>query len=121
EVSAGLSSFHHSECVFLPRYGKTDGIIARDLEEDSGVRATLVCLTGRVQEARTESEASRDVLVVAYSVPESLQDRFLLLVHLNESEQGEIISRGKTIEMRTQVAGERPMVAHGLRQHVRIP
>jgi len=41
----------------------------RDLQEDAGVRAALVELAGRVEEARAVAEARRDALRVAHRVP----------------------------------------------------
>src|ERR1700722_10072638 len=92
EVSACLRGFDHSERVLLSRYLEIHRIIARDLEEDSRIRAAFVGLTGGVQEARTKSQAGRDAFLVAQRMPDLLQPPLVLVVHPNEGEQSEIIS-----------------------------
>ena len=48
---------------FWPGTGRSCGVVAGDLQEDAAVRAALVGLPGRVQEARAEAETGRDLLV----------------------------------------------------------
>src|SRR5579863_8034156 len=45
EITASLRCFHDAEGVFLVRYFDIDGVIARDLEEDTRVGPAFVCLT----------------------------------------------------------------------------
>ena len=46
EIPQGLRSFDDAEGVFLARYGKVGRIITGDLQEDAGIGAALVCLSG---------------------------------------------------------------------------
>ena len=57
EIAAGLRRFDDAEGVFLARNRQVACVVAGDLQEHAGVRAALVGLPGRVQEARAEAEA----------------------------------------------------------------
>ncbi len=106
EISAGLRGLDDSERIFLIWNLKVGGIVAGDLEKYSGIRASFIGLTCRVQEAGTKAQASRDPLLVAYGMPQFLQDGLVLRVHLNEAKQSEVVSCCEPIEMSPQIAGE---------------
>ena len=92
------------------------GIVARDLQEDAGIRAALVGLPGGVKEARPEAEARGHALFVANRVANRLKLRFVRVVHLDVAEQREVIAGVQAIQMRAQIAGERGVVARRLFQ-----
>ena len=116
EISAGLRRFHDAEGVFLAGHGQVGGIVAGDLQKDSAVRSALVGLPGGVQEARTKSETGGHVLLVAQRVAHFLQKRFVLGIHLDVSQQGEVIAGPRAIEMGAQVSRQRLVAARGFRQ-----
>ena len=86
EISARLRCLHDSEGVFLSGHRQFDGIVAGDLQKHSGVRATFVGLSRRVQESRAESQTGRHALLVAHQMPQRLQTFFVLAVHLDVAE-----------------------------------
>src|SRR5579862_2309103 len=57
EVAARLRRLDHAERIFGARHRQIGRIAAGDLQEDATVRATLVGLSGRVQETWAEAEA----------------------------------------------------------------
>src|ERR1700688_4122076 len=65
EVAARCRRLDDAESVFLPRDRQIVGLVAGDLQKNAGVRAALVGLSGRVQEARSESQAGGYPLVIA--------------------------------------------------------
>src|SRR5450432_4463456 len=85
EISPGLGGFYDSESVFLVGHTQIGGVIAGDLQEDSGIWAAFVSLSGGVQEARAESQTGCCVLFVAHGVAEFLQLSFMFRSHLDEA------------------------------------
>src|SRR5262249_1621725 len=102
EVAARLRCLHDAKRVLLAGHRKVYGIISGDLQEDSRVWPTLICLPGRVQEARTETKAGRRSLRFTDSVSRGLQTLFVGLVHLYVSQEREVISGGKLLQMCAQ-------------------
>ncbi len=107
EVSAGLCGFDDAESVFLPGNLQILRIVTGDLEEHAAVRASFICLSGGVQEARTEAEASGDVLAVAHVHADGLQQSLVLGIHFDISKQCKIVARAETLEMRADKSRER--------------
>src|SRR6188508_845896 len=64
DVAPGLRRLDDAERVLLPRHREIAGVVGRDLQEDALVGAALVGLPGRVQEARAEADAGRDVRAI---------------------------------------------------------
>src|SRR5579871_3719200 len=83
EVTARLRRLHHTERVLLPGHRNVLGVVTRDLEEYAAVRAALVRLPGRVEEARSEAQTRGDFLRVAHAVSNALERHFVRLVHLD--------------------------------------
>src|SRR5882672_157831 len=102
KISTRLRRFYGAKSIFLSGHGKIGGIIARDLQKDATVRAALVSLSGRVQEARSKAETCRDLLLVTHNVSEFLQHLFVFGVHCDVGERGEVIARACASEMRFQ-------------------
>src|SRR5207245_3586223 len=73
KVAARLGGLHGAERVRPPGHREILRVVARDLEEHARVRAPLVRLPGRVQEARPEAHARRDPV----SVPDRPPDRLV--------------------------------------------
>src|SRR5215813_7228889 len=65
KISSRLCRLDHPEGASLARYWQIVRVVAGDLQKDTGVRTALVCLSGRVQETWTETEAGRNPLRAA--------------------------------------------------------
>ena len=65
EISACLRGLYGAECVRLLRHRKVFGIVARDLQEDTGVRATFIGLSRGVKKSWPEAENRGYVFLVA--------------------------------------------------------
>src|SRR5205085_5437358 len=72
EIAARLSRLDDTERVLGTGDRQVGRIAAGDLQEYAAVRSALIGLAGRVQEARTETEAGRQLLLVAHHVPQRL-------------------------------------------------
>ena len=101
---------------FWPGTGRSDRVVAGDLQEDAGIRAALVGLAGGMQEARAKAKTGGDAFLVADGVANRLQLRFVRVVHLDVAEHGEIIAGVEASEMRAQIADERRVTSRGLLQ-----
>src|SRR4030095_5037939 len=103
EVASRLGRFDDAECVLLPGHGNIERIVAGELQEDTGVRSTLVCLPGRVQETRSEFQTRRDTRRAEDLIADRLQLALVRVVHLEVGEQREVVAGAKSIQMRSQV------------------
>ena len=103
EVSARLRGLHYAERILLPRNLKVLCVVARYLQKHTAIRAAFVCLSRRVEKARTKSQARRDALPISHHSPQVLQQTFILRVHLHIGEHGKIVSGLKSRQMRTQI------------------
>src|SRR5450631_4422267 len=106
KVATRLRRLNHAESVFLIGHRKIGSVVARDLQENSGVRAAFIGLTRGVQESRTESKASSRMFAVAHRLPDFLQLRFVCGIHLHEGEQRKIVARAQAIEMSAEIADQ---------------
>src|SRR5204863_9149495 len=70
EVAARLRRLDDAERVLPPRHRNVGPVVAGDLQEDAGVRAALVSLPRRVQEARAEAGAGCDAKLVTDRAPD---------------------------------------------------
>src|SRR5579871_151166 len=120
EISARLRRLHHAERELLPRYRKVGRIVTGNLQKYPCVRSAFVCLSRRVQEARSESQTCRHALFVAYGFADCLQRPIMHLVHLDVSEQRKIIASLDPPEVRAQITGQRFVVSGGRRKRARI-
>src|SRR6185437_10461248 len=93
KVATRLRRFNHSERIRLSGYWKVLRVITGDLKKHASIRTAFVGLARRVQEPRTEAEASGYAFPVSHRMPDGLQRILVGLAHLNESEQREIIAR----------------------------
>src|SRR5439155_19348854 len=83
KIAPRLRRFHHAESVPLAGDLQIVGIVASDLQKNSAVRAALVSLSGRVEKARSETQARRHALRVPYFVPYILQSALVCSAHLD--------------------------------------
>src|SRR5207244_12612671 len=81
EVATRFSGLDDAKRVFLTGHGNVRGVVARDLEEDAGIRSPLVGLPGRVQETRAEPQARGDACASAYGKTHRLQRVLVLVGH----------------------------------------
>src|SRR2546425_13181347 len=82
KVAARLGGLHGAERVRPPGHREILRVVARDLEEHARVRAPLVRLPGRVQEARPETHARRDPVMVPDPPPDRLERGLVRRGHL---------------------------------------
>ena len=99
EIASSLGRFYDAKSVLLARYGEIGCVITRDLEEYATVGAAFVGLPGRMQEARAEAETGGELLLIADDVAKFLQDFFVLGVHRDIAEDGEVITGPGACEM----------------------
>src|SRR5216684_2287962 len=85
KISAGLGGFDDAESIFLAGDGQVSSVVTGDLQEDSGVGAAFVGLSGRVQKAWAKAETGGDVHAVAHGVADALELVFVRGVHLDVS------------------------------------
>src|SRR6185295_18703424 len=71
EVAPGLRRLDDAKGVARARHGEVADIVAGDLQEDAAVGAALVGLPGRVQKARTETQARGDLPMVAHAMAQT--------------------------------------------------
>src|SRR5215469_7211470 len=90
EIPARLRSFDDAERIFLFGNGQVIGVVARNLKEHAAVGTAFVSLSCRMQEPRTKSENSRNLLRVPDSVTNDLQSSLILPVHLDVAQESEI-------------------------------
>src|SRR5262249_52908618 len=88
--------------VFLFRNRKVIGIVARDLQEDAAVRASLVGLPCGVQKARTKSQNGRNSFCVPDLVAYSFKSRLIRFIHGEIAQESEIISVAHPLQMQLQ-------------------
>src|SRR6185503_15590829 len=121
EVASSLGRLHDAECVLLPWDGNIEGVIASELEEDTRIRSTLVCLPGRVQEARSEFYARRDTRRAEDLIADRLQFALVRVIHLQVGEQREVVAGAKSIQMRFQVIRQRGTRARRAGERREVP
>ena len=114
EVPARLCRLGHTERIALTRDQDVLGIVGGDLKKDTAVRASLVGLTGGVQEKRAESERSSDTLADAHRVTQRLQSGSMRLIHREIRENRKIVALLQSVQVRAQICCERPIAAERL-------
>ena len=77
EVPEGLGVFEHAEGERLVRDGQVLGIVGGNLKEDAAVRAALVKLAGRMQEARASLARSGSMTSGTLQKPRSSTSRMI--------------------------------------------
>src|SRR5207248_7025251 len=93
EIAAGLGGEKGGEAVRLARNGQVLAAVARRLEEDAGVGAALVQLTGRVQEARSESGGAGEPGRVANETLQLVQLAVERVVRGEIGEERDVVAR----------------------------
>src|SRR5512145_333410 len=83
KVTASLRRLDNAKGILASRYWHVSGIVTGNLQKHTTVRATLVRLPGRVQEAWSVSQTRRHVLGIAHGLAESLQWLLVCVVHLD--------------------------------------
>src|SRR4029078_9939431 len=99
KIATGLGCFHNSESVFLSGHRQIIRIIASDLQKNSFVGSALVSLSRRMQKAWSKPETGGGAFFVPHQMAGCLQCALVLLIHLDISEQGKVITWLQTIEM----------------------
>src|SRR5689334_3673723 len=92
KITPRLRRFYHSKSIFLPWYWEINSVLTGDLQEDPGIWAAFVCLSGGVKKAWTEAQACCSAFAVAYGVTDFLEEFFVLVVHFQIGQQGQVIS-----------------------------
>ena len=82
--------------AFWPGTGEILGVVGGDLQEHAAVGPALVGLAGRMQEARPEFGAGRDMLLVAHRQPHLLQRVDMIAVALDIGQQRNIVAAAGT-------------------------
>src|SRR6266481_3190519 len=81
KIAAGLRRLDYTEGVVLSGDRQVLGIVTGDLQKNAAVGTTLVGLAGGVQETRAEAQNRSHFFLVAYSMPDALQDFFICRIH----------------------------------------
>ena len=102
EIATRLRGFHHAKARAVAGNGQVLGVVRSDLEEHTAVWPALVSLSGRMQKARTEFEAGRDVAAIAQRQPPRLQARHVCLVMREVGQDRDIIPGAEPREMRLE-------------------
>src|SRR5262249_35149300 len=117
EVSQGLRPVEVTEGVRLARYRDVWAAACDHLDEHARIRAALVQLAGRVQEARAEADRRGDVVAGAKSHARPSQRFDILRIAVEISGQGDVVtcSHGRKRFMDRKgphlglIAGEHPI------------
>ena len=104
KITTRLCCFHNPEPVLLSGHRHIVRVITGDLEKDAGVWSAFVSLPGRMQKARPKAKTGRDVFVITDKKPRQLQSLFVRVVHLDISQQREVIARSQAVKMCFQIA-----------------
>src|ERR1700722_7005599 len=116
EIPARLRCLDDSERVFLSWNRQFDGVAAGDLQKHSAVWSTFVSLSSGVEKARPEAQTGSHVLLVADHVPQGFEALFILSIHLEVSEQREVIANLDASEMRFEISHQGLVTAGSFRQ-----
>ena len=92
EIAEGLRALERLERRH-PRNREIERRVGGELEEDARVRAALVELAGRVQEARAETDGGRDLERVANLQPDVVQRQLVRVVHLDVRRERDVVAR----------------------------
>src|SRR5215468_8146240 len=106
KVSTRLCCFHDAERVLLAGNGQVVRVLASQLQKHSCVRASLVRLSGRVQEAWPEAETGRHMLFVADGMANGLQLLLVCIAHLDIADNRKVVPRFQPPEMCLEVASQ---------------
>src|SRR5579863_2346546 len=102
EIAARLRGLHYAETGAVARNGQILGIVRGDLEKYSAVGPAFIGLAGRMQKARTEFEASRDMMAVAQFKPPPLQTRRIRFVMGEIGQDRHVVAGADAGEMRLE-------------------
>src|SRR5262245_31372254 len=102
EVASGLGGLDDAEREVPSGDGEVGRVVGGDLQEDAAVRAALVGLAGRVQEARAEADAGRGPRSVAERRPDRGQLGLVLGRHLDVREQRRVVAGPDAAEVRAE-------------------
>jgi hypothetical protein len=109
EVTAGLCGLDDPKAIGMVGYVDVGRVIAGDLQEHAGIRATFVGLTGRMLEARSEAEAGRGPRFVADARAHLGQRSCVRRIAFDIGEQRHVVARlcagMHAAEMALQITG----------------
>src|SRR6266700_1656751 len=111
EIASRRRIDHGAEAVIAAGHRNVEPMVGSDLEEDSGVRPALIGLAGRMQEARTETNAGGQFFPIPDRGPDFLQSRVMGFVPGHISEKRAIVAVMGAREMGFQRADQRRAVA----------
>src|SRR5271170_3321880 len=99
EVASGLRCLDHAEGIFLTGHRQIFCIICRNLQENSGVRASLIGLAGGVKKAGAESKHCGNFFPIPNREPYFLKNRSMSLRHFDIGKQCCIVTRTNSSKM----------------------
>jgi len=111
-----LRRLDHAESVPLPWHGQIFGIVTSNLKKNAAIGAALIGLPSGMQEARAKAEACGDAPFVAHGVTDRLERGFVRVIHLDETEQSEVIAGFEAAQMRPQIRRKRGIFSRCLFQ-----
>src|SRR5215831_3001769 len=92
KVAASLRRLDHAEAVGMAWHANVGGIVTGDLQKHAGIRTTLEDLSGRVLEARPETDAGCRAGVVADTRAQPGQRLLALGIALDIREERHVIA-----------------------------
>ena len=120
EIRSGLRGVDRAEGAISSRDMQIDGVFAGNLQENPCIRAALVNLPRRVQEARTEFDTRGDPPAIANALTDLLEHPVVCRIHLYVCEKREIIPFIKPIEMRFEIPCQRMRAVRQMRKCSRV-
>src|SRR5262245_38295745 len=103
EVAARLGGLDDAEREVPAGNREVGCVVSGDLQEDAAVRAALVGLAGRVEEARAEADGRGGLRAVADERPDRGQLGLVLRRHLDVGEQRRIVALADAAEVRREI------------------
>src|SRR5207249_5119042 len=83
------------------------GIVTRDLQKHTTVRATLIRLPSRVQEAWPVPQTRGHFLGITHGLADGLQWLLVGVVHLDVGRDTAIVPRSQAVEVRLEIGRQR--------------
>src|SRR5262249_33692607 len=106
-VTAGLRCLHDAKGILASWYWYVGGIVTRDLQKHPAVRATLIRLPGRVQEAWPVPQTRRHLFGITHGQADGLQWLLVRVIHLDVGRDTAIVSRSQAAEVCLEIGRQR--------------
>ncbi len=103
EISPSLGRLYDSKRILLAWNLQILSVVACDLEKHSTVGSTFVGLSRGVEETRAKTQNRCDMLAVANSHAQFLQQGFVLGIHLDVAEDGKVVPCAKPSQVCAQI------------------